>query len=200
MISERELRDVVRRVVEANLVRGDAGATTPGSVAGAAPSGPVPTAGPGRLALGADHGGFELKEKLKPFLADLGWSIDDCGTWNEQPVDYPDIALQVAEKVAGGSARVGIIIDGAGIGSAMAANKVPGVRAALCHDTTTARNSREHNDANVLTLGGKLIGLVQAQEIVRTWLGSECREERHKKRVALIDAIDRRYRQAMVPK
>ena len=200
MISERELRDVVRRVVEANLARGDDGAATPGSVAGAAPAGPVPTAGLRRLALGADHGGFELKEKLKPFLADLGWSIDDCGTWNEQPVDYPDIALRVAERVAGGSAPVGIIIDGAGIGSAMAANKVPGVRAALCHDTTTARNSREHNDANVLTLGGKLIGLVQAQEIVRTWLGSECREERHRKRVALIDAIDRRYRETMVPK
>lgn len=200
MISERELREVVRRVVEANLVPVDAGATTPGPVAGGAPAGPAPATNTKRLAIGADHGGFEMKERLKPFLADLGWSIDDCGTWNEQPVDYPDIALRVAEKVASGGANLGIIIDGAGIGSAMAANKVPGVRAALCHDTTTARNSREHNDANVLTLGGKLIGLVQAQEIVRSWLGSECREERHRKRVDMIDAIDRRYREAVVPK
>ncbi|TPW09285.1 MAG: ribose 5-phosphate isomerase B [bacterium] len=193
MISDRELREVVRRVVEANLTPNTAGAEAPRAGADVSKPSPVPASGPGRLAIGADHGGYELKERLKPFLADLGWSLDDCGAWNEQAVDYPDIAHQVAEKVASGSARLGIIIDGAGIGSAMVANKVPGIRAALCHDTTTARNSREHNDANVLTLGGKLIGTIQAQEIVRTWLSSECREERHRKRVMMIEAIEQRY-------
>ncbi|MDZ4803731.1 MAG: ribose 5-phosphate isomerase B [Candidatus Eisenbacteria bacterium] len=200
MISERELREVVRRVVEANLATVVSGTTTPVSTVESVPAGPAPTAGAKRLAIGADHGGFEMKERLKPFLADLGWLVDDCGAWNEQPVDYPDIALKVARKIVDGSARLGIIIDGAGIGSAIAANKVPGIRAALCHDTITARNSREHNDANVLTLGGRLIGLVQAQETVRAWLGSECREERHRKRVAMIEAIEQHYCGAPVPR
>jgi ribose 5-phosphate isomerase B len=194
MISDRELREVVRRVVEASRAGGGDGAEAPPAEAEAAPAAPAKPApgGARRLALGADHGGYELKERLKPFLLDLGWTIDDVGTWSEQAVDYPEIALKVADQVAAGTAALGIVIDGAGIGSCMAANKVPGVRAALCHDTTTAKNSREHNDANVLTLGGKLIGLVQAQEIVRTWLGTECREERHKKRVAMITAIESR--------
>jgi ribose 5-phosphate isomerase B len=200
MISDRELREVVRRVVEASLpdsatkgarsAPAETAATPDAARTAAAPS--RPSAGARRLAIGADHGGYELKERLKPFLIDLGWAIDDVGTWSEQAVDYPVIALKVADLVAGGKAAVGIVIDGAGIGSCMAANKVPGVRAALCHDTTTARNSREHNDANVLTLGGKLIGLVQAQEIVRTWLAAACTEERHRKRVAMITAIESR--------
>jgi ribose 5-phosphate isomerase B len=203
VLSERDLEEVVRQVVARHLAGGTppggSGATAAGEASGtpvaARPAAP-PAAGVApakRLALGADHGGFELKEKLKPFLYDLGWSVDDCGTWSEQPVDYPDIAHRVARKVAAGEARLGIVIDGAGIGSAMAANKVPGIRAALCYDIVTARNSREHNDANVLTLGGRLIGIALAQEIVRNWLGTECREERHRKRVAMIEAIEREY-------
>jgi len=194
MISDRELREVVRRVVEASLPGGsDGGATPPVEPASPPAAPPAPARGGARrLALGADHGGYELKERLKPFLLDLGWALEDVGTWSEQAVDYPEIALKVADLVAAGTTAVGIVIDGAGIGSCMAANKVPGVRAALCHDTTTAKNSREHNDANVLTLGGKLIGLVQAQEVVKIWLATECREERHKKRVAMITAIESR--------
>lgn len=202
MLSERDLEAVVRQVVARHMAGGSARAEGSGAAA-AGPANPAPRpvepsgapapAPARRLALGADHGGFELKEKLKPFLYDLGWSVDDCGTWNEQPVDYPDIAHRVARRVASGEARLGIVIDGAGIGSAMAANKVPGIRAALCYDVVTARNSREHNDANVLTLGGRLIGIALAQEIVKTWLATECREERHRKRVALIEAIERSY-------
>src|SRR5690349_9839234 len=138
MISDRELREVVRRVVEASWAGGTEGASPPPADAVPAPAspaaGPKPASGgPRRLAIGADHGGYELKERLKPFLLDLGWTIDDVGTWSEQAVDYPDIALKVADQVAAGTAAVGIVIDGAGIGSCMAANKVPGVRAALCH-------------------------------------------------------------------
>ncbi|HEX7877850.1 MAG TPA: ribose 5-phosphate isomerase B [Candidatus Eisenbacteria bacterium] len=202
MISDRELREVVRRVVEASLPGGnDGGTTLPAEPATPSATPPEPASGGARrLAIGADHGGYELKERLKPFLLDLGWAIEDVGTWSEQAVDYPAIALKVADLVAAGTTAVGIVIDGAGIGSCMAANKVPGVRAALCHDTTTARNSREHNDANVLTLGGKLIGVVQAQEIVKTWLATECREERHKKRVAMITAIESRAGGAPAPR
>jgi ribose 5-phosphate isomerase B len=191
LIPEQELREVVRRVIAAREKKSE---PTDGGVE--PHPGPPAPANPSRakqLALGADHGGYELKERLKPFLTDLGWSIDDCGTWSEQPVDYPKIALAVALKVLRGEATLGIMIDSAGIGSAMAANKVPGIRAALCHDPVTARSSREHNDANLLTLGGKLIGLTQAQEIIRTWLGSECREERHRTRVRMIEEIETRF-------
>ncbi len=192
MLSEKEIRDVVRKVVEKHLA-GTAPAPPPAATV--APSGrPAATKPSGRVvAVGADHGGYELKEKLKPLLYELGWAVDDCGTHSEAPVDYPSVALAVALRISAGSAERGIMIDGAGIGSCMAANKVPGVRAALCHDTVTARNSREHNDANLLTLGGRLIGITMAQEIVRTWLAVECREERHLKRVALITDIERRF-------
>ena len=117
------------------------------------------------MALAADHGGFRLKEALKPVLEELGFFIRDVGIYEEKPVDYPDIALLAAELVASGKAARGVIVDGAGIGSAMAANKVPGVRAALCYDRASARNSREHNDANVLTLGGRLLTPSQAEEV-----------------------------------
>lgn len=141
-----------------------------------------------RIALGADHGGFDLKEQLKPWLAQRGHTVEDCGTHDRQPADYPRIAKAVAVRVADGRADRGIIIDGAGIGSAMAANKVPGVRAALCYDLSSARNSREHNDANVLTLGARLIGPGLAEQIVETWLATQCTEDRHKKRVAMIES------------
>jgi ribose 5-phosphate isomerase B len=152
-----------------------------------------PSGQPARLvAIGADHGGFLLKEELKKQLARLGFGCRDVGAFSSEPVDYPDLALAVALLVRRGEARFGILVDGAGIGSAMAANKVRGVRAALCVDAAAARNAREHNDANVLTLGAKLVDAARAGEIVATFLGAECTEERHLRRVRKIQAIEER--------
>lgn len=142
-----------------------------------------------RVAIGADHGGYEMKEALKSFLA-ADYEVIDCGTHSKEPVDYPDIAVAVARRVASGEAWRGILIDGAGIGSCMAANKIAGVRAAMCYDQATAVNSREHNNANVLTLGAGLIGPNLAQSIVRVWLNTEFGGGRHAGRVAKIDALD----------
>lgn len=145
------------------------------------------------VAIGADHGGFALKQQLVQILAREGYRVLDCGTFSPDPVDYPDIAYAVAKLVSDGVVARGILLDGAGIGSAMTANKVPGVRAALCYDEQTARNAREHNDANVLTLGARMISPEQAQTIMRIFLTSECTEPRHKKRVAKIMEVERRY-------
>jgi ribose 5-phosphate isomerase B len=145
------------------------------------------------VAVGADHGGFPMKEELKTFLADLGHRVHDFGTNSESAVDYPDFAHAVARAVADGTADVGIVIDGAGVGSAMTANKVPGVRAAACYSVEVARNSREHNGANVLTLGSKTITNDQMREIVRAWLTTDLTAERHRKRLRKIDAIERQY-------
>jgi ribose 5-phosphate isomerase B len=145
------------------------------------------------IALGADHGGFKMKEELKTFLRELGHQVHDFGTNSEDPVDYPDLAYAVARSVAEGTADVGIVIDGAGVGSAMTANKVPGVRAAACYSVAVARNSREHNGANVLTLGSKTISSAEMREIVGAWLSTEMTEERHRKRVGKIEAIERQY-------
>jgi ribose 5-phosphate isomerase B len=145
------------------------------------------------LAIGADHGGFRLKEALKPVIETLGLQVRDVGVNEEKPADYPDIALKVAELVAAGTASRGVIIDGAGIGSSIAANKVPGVRAALCYDKASARNSREHNDSNVLTLGAKLLTETQAEEVLRTWLGTPFAGGRHQARVQKILDIERQY-------
>jgi ribose 5-phosphate isomerase B len=123
----------------------------------------------------------------------LGLSIRDVGVSDETPADYPDIALQVAELVAAGIASRGVIVDGAGIGSAIAANKVPGVRAALCYDKASARNSREHNDSNVLTLGGRLLTATQAEDVLRVWLGTPFGGGRHAARVQKISQIERKY-------
>jgi len=142
-----------------------------------------------RVAIGADHGGFEMKQALKKVLEELGCEYQDFGTNSTEPVDYPDFAHTVALAVARGSCDLGIMIDGAGIGSCMVANKVPGVRAAMCYDETSARNSREHNGANVLTLGGKMISNQKMREIVRVWLSTDLTEERHRRRVAKIDAL-----------
>jgi ribose 5-phosphate isomerase B len=146
------------------------------------------------VAVGADHGGYPLKEELKAFLAELGHRVRDFGTNSTDAVDYPDFAHAVARAVADGEADLGIVIDGAGVGSAMTANKVPGVRAAACYDPEVARNSREHNDANVLTLGSGTIDSKQMREIVRVWLSTDITEERHKRRVAKIEAVERQYR------
>ena len=145
------------------------------------------------IAVGADHGGFQMKESLRGLLIELGHKVQDLGTYSEDPVDYPDVAHAVAKAVSDGAADVGIIIDGAGVGSAMTANKVPGVRAAACYSVAVARNSREHNGANVLTLGSKTISTAEMREIVAAWLNTEITEDRHKKRVAKIDAIQRQY-------
>ncbi|MEO6726417.1 MAG: ribose 5-phosphate isomerase B [Blastocatellia bacterium] len=145
------------------------------------------------IAIGSDHGGFEAKEKLKGLLDELGFKHRDFGTFSEEAVDYPDFAHAVARAVADGACDLGIVVDGAGIGSCMTANKVPGVRAAMCYDAATARNSREHNYANVLTLGGKMLSTEQIREIVQAWLATPEGEARHGKRVAKIMAIERQY-------
>ena len=147
----------------------------------------------GPVAIGCDHAGFPLKENLKAYLAELGYGVLDCGASGTEPVDYPDFALAVAELVVGGRAERGVLIDGAGIGSSVAANKVPGVRAALCYDLATAVNSREHNDANVLTLGAGQIGAALARQIVRAFLETRFAGGRHARRVGKITEIERRY-------
>jgi len=145
------------------------------------------------VAVGSDHGGYPMKEELKKFLTELGHRVHDFGTNSDSAVDYPDFAHAVARAVSDGSVEVGIVIDGAGVGSAMTANKVPGVRAAACYSVEVARNSREHNGANVLTLGSKTITNDQMRDIVRAWLSTDLTEERHRKRVGKIDAIERQY-------
>jgi ribose 5-phosphate isomerase B len=144
------------------------------------------------VAIGADHGGFELKQQLKGYLRDWGYQVLDLGTDSAEAVDYPDFAEAVGNAVAHGEAWLGIVLDGAGIGSSIAANKVPGVRAALCYDRATARNSREHNDANVLTLGAKLIAPEAAREIVAVWLSTPFVGGRHQRRVDKIRGIEER--------
>ena len=144
------------------------------------------------VAVGADHGGFELKEELKRHLRDWGYRVLDLGTDSAAPVDYPDFAEAVANAVARGDASLGVILDSAGIGSSIAANKVAGVRAALCYDRATARNSREHNDANVLSLGAKLISAEDAREILAVWLSTQFAGGRHLRRVDKIRSIEER--------
>ncbi len=145
------------------------------------------------VAIGTDHGGYELKEMLKDYLGELGYGVVDCGTDSTNSVDYPDFAFAVAQLVAQGRAWRGIVVDGAGIGSCMAANKVPGVRAGLCYDQATAANSREHNNANVLTLGARLIRPNLARQIVKTWLKTPFGGGRHARRVDKIMEIERRF-------
>ena len=154
----------------------------------------APTGKPA-IAIGADHGGYTLKEALKKMLETHfpEHEIVDCGTHSTDSVDYPDFAYAVAQLVGTGRAWCGILIDGAGIGSCMAANKVPGVRAAMCYDQATAVNSREHNNANVLTLGAGLIGANLAQQIVQTWLKTDFGGDRHARRVDKIMAIEKRF-------
>jgi deoxyribose-phosphate aldolase len=142
-----------------------------------------------KIAVGSDHGGYELKGQLLAWLREKGWTVQDVGTHSKDPVDYPRIAYAVARLVAAGDCFRGIMIDGAGIGSAMAANKVRGVRAAACYNVSLAKNAREHNDANVLTLGATQTDAAGAKLIVDAFLAGQCTEERHKKRVQLIDAI-----------
>ncbi|HTB20509.1 MAG TPA: ribose 5-phosphate isomerase B [Bryobacteraceae bacterium] len=143
------------------------------------------------IALGSDHGGFALKQELKPIFKELNLHVIDVGVHEEKPADYPDIAGVVAEMVARGAAARGVIIDGAGIGSAIVANKFPGIRAALCYDKASARNSREHNDSNVLTLGGRLLTVGLAEDVLRVWLSTPFAGGRHSARIQKITEIEK---------
>lgn len=154
---------------------------------------PAPSPAPRIIAIAADHGGYELKQQLIPFLKTLGCRPVDLGTDSRESVDYPDFAFSAASMVMQDQAEAAIIIDGAGIGSCMAANKVPGVRAGMCYDLATARNARQHNHANVLTLGAGLLDVDLAKEIVRTWLETPWGEGRHARRVGKITAIEQRF-------
>lgn len=144
-----------------------------------------------KIAIGGDHGGFELKQDLLAHALTKGNQVRDCGTNGKTPVDYPDIALKVAKMVASGQCDFGILVDGAGIGSAIAANKVPGILAAACYNETLARNSREHNGANVLTLGSGQTNLYEAKKIFDAFMQTECTAERHLRRVQLIRDIEK---------
>jgi len=151
----------------------------------------VPDAAPKpRIALGADHAGYHVKENIKKFLEAAGYPVEDLGTWSEESVDYPDYARAVAEKVAAGTDQLGILACGTGIGMAITANKVPGIRAAVAHDAMTARLAREHNDANVLTLGGRVVDDAQAIEIVRNFLDAPFAGGRHQRRIDKITVLD----------
>jgi len=145
------------------------------------------------VAIGADHGGHKFKEQLKVYLTDLGLQVRDFGTDSEEAVDYPDFAHAVAKSVSGRQVDIGIIIDGAGIGSAMTANKVPGVRAAACYSQELAQNAREHNGANILTLGSGQNSFDEVKRIVDAFISTDISEERHKKRVAKIETVERQY-------
>ena len=145
-----------------------------------------------KIAIGADHGGYNLKTEIKQWLEEKGYSYEDMGTFSTESCDYPDLALKVAEKVASGACTQGILVCGTGIGVSIAANKVPGIRAALCHDTFSAKASREHNDANVLALGERVIGRGLALEIVEAWLGASFSGGRHQRRVEKIKALEGR--------
>ena len=144
-----------------------------------------------RIAIGADHAGFALKEHLKETLQRLGHAVDDHGTISEEPVDYPPICIDVARSVAGGRADRGVVLGGSGQGEQMAANKVEGVRAALCNDPYSARLSRQHNDANILSMGGRIVAFALADEILTLWLETAFEGGRHRRRLDQIAALER---------
>jgi len=144
-----------------------------------------------RIALGADHAGYHLKESLKRFLQGAGYTVDDTGTWSEESVDYPDFARKVGDLVVAGEDQLGILVCGTGIGMSIAANKIEGIRAGLAHDAMTARLAREHNDANVLTMGGRVVNDAQAVEIVKDFLGAKFLGGRHERRVEKVIEMDK---------
>src|SRR5438552_2362598 len=182
-IPEAEVRRLVAEAVDRALGQ-------PGTRA--APPGVAASDGARRVAIGSDHGGFELKETLARFIRDeLGLEVRDCGTHSSAAVDYPDFAAAVAREVASGRCGRGIVIDAAGIGSTMAANKIAGVRCALCHDDATAVNAREHNDANVLSLGARIVHRGLAIRLVRLFLTTPFGGGRHERRVQKIMALER---------
>ena len=143
------------------------------------------------IVVGADHAGFRAKETIKAYLERAGYPVEDVGTHSEESVDYPDFARAVGERVAAGKDSLGILVCGTGIGVSIAANKVEGIRAALAHDSLTARRAREHNDANVLALGGKIVGEDEALTIVQEFLGAHFAGGRHQRRIDKISKMDR---------
>jgi ribose 5-phosphate isomerase B len=143
-----------------------------------------------RIAIGADHAGFALKQHLIATLARLGHDVQDRGTHSEEPVDYPEICADVARLVAGGTADLGIVVGGSGQGEQIAANKIPGIRAALCNDLYTARMSRQHNDANILSMGARVVGLGLADEILTLWLSTPFEGGRHQRRLDQIAQLE----------
>lgn len=190
-ISESEIRNIVSKVLDAT------GKNTgnPASSTSTSPQDQAPCANSSKkiVAIGSDHGGYEMKTALLQYVQELGHKVIDCGTHSKESVDYPDFALAVAEKLFIKEACRGIIVDGAGIGSCMAANKVPGIRAAMCYDYASANNSREHNNANVLTLGAGLLGFNQVKIIVKTWLDVPYAGGRHQRRIDKITSIEKRF-------
>lgn len=146
-----------------------------------------------KIAIGSDHAGYKLKAEIVKFLNQNSYEVVDFGTCDAQSVDYPDYALSVAEAVTSGECERGILICGTGIGISISANKVPGIRAALCTNGFMARMSREHNNANVLALGERIVGLDLAIDIVDIWLKTEFLGDRHQKRVDKIEAIEKKY-------
>jgi ribose 5-phosphate isomerase B len=185
-ISDSEIKEIVQRVMQQT-----GQALQPALVI--QPATQTPTPEKKIVAIGSDHGGLEMKAALIEYLKELKYEIIDCGTNGKEAVDYPDFALAVAELVRQGKVWRGIMIDGAGIGSCMVANKVPGVRAAMAYDYASASNSREHNNANLLTLGAGLIGLNQAKLIVKTWLATEYAGGRHQPRVDKIMQVEKKF-------
>jgi len=143
-----------------------------------------------RIALGADHAGFQAKESIKKYLQAAGYTVSDAGTWSEEPVDYPDFAIQVARRVQQRQDDLGILVCGTGIGMAMAANKIGGIRAAVAHDALTARMSCEHNDANVLALGARVLSEHQIIEAVESFLSAQFAGGRHQRRIDKISELD----------
>ncbi len=144
----------------------------------------------GQIAIGSDHGGYNLKEKIKDYLFDIGYVYKDFGTYSTASVDYPDYAAAVARAVASGECELGIVIDGAGIGSAITANKIKGILAAVCHDKFTARVAREHDNANILSIGSMVVNEFQAKEIVRTFLNTDFAGGRHARRIDKIFKLE----------
>lgn len=186
-INDAEIHEIVHRVV------GEALGSSKRESLSASLAPQVATSSKRVVVIGADHGGFELKETLKKDLTTLGFDVNDVGTNSKDAVDYPDFAHAVAQLVGSGKAWRGIMIDGAGIGSCIVANKVPGVRAGMAYDYSSAVNSREHNDTNVLTLGAGLIGANLAKQIVKTWLTTEFAGGRHNSRVDKIKSVEKKY-------
>ena len=194
-IDDRQIHQIVQRVLDQVMGLSQQSAVPVGAspAAVSAPMFEPKTAGGKVVALGADHGGYELREILRKYLTELGFDVKDMGAYNKEPVDYPEFAHEVAKQVSTGKAWRGIMIDGAGIGSCIVANKVPGVRAGMAYDLSSAMNSREHNDTNVLTLGAGLIGVNLAKQIVKTWLTTDFGGGRHAQRVDKITAVEKQY-------
>ncbi len=196
-IDDDQIHKIVQRVVA--QVMGQAQSSAPAAdlpVPAATQAAPQPESKSGGakvVAVGADHGGFDLKQNLRAYITELGFDVRDMGAYNKDPVDYPEFAHAVAKLVSTGKAWRGIMIDGAGIGSCIVANKVPGVRAGMAYDISSASNSREHNDTNVLTLGAGLIGVNLARQIVKTWLATEFGGGRHAPRVDKIMDVEKQY-------